>query len=87
MLNTMKSLLVELRDEPAFPIKVGTFTSEAIYTGLTIRDFLASQMIASFEHKEFYTTEGIASRAYELADAMLKVRSLPSKIEPYKKEE
>jgi hypothetical protein len=43
-------------------------------SGMDLRDWFAGQALASIKDKDFASVEGVADRAYEIADAMMKQR-------------
>ena len=62
---------------PAFPLPMGTETATGT-DGMTLRDFFAGQALAGMCASETdgvsYSSGNVASRAYKIADAMLKER-------------
>lgn len=59
---------------PAFPI-VGDQTSRLLeHPGMTLRDYLAGQALAGFDHHNSGYVDFIAKTCYQLADAMLAQR-------------
>ena len=69
-----------IANEPAFPsTKQGPTTAPEIYYGLTIRDYFAAKAMQSYlldKDRDSFTFEQWAEASYEMADAMLKARSM-----------
>ena len=67
-------------NEPAFPsTKQGPTTAPESYYGLTIRDYFAAKAMQSYlldKDRDSFTFEQWATASYEMADAMLKARSV-----------
>lgn len=78
---------------PAFPAPVEPktdWTLQDVTSGMSLRDWFAGQALAgAVQHQPCQpAANGMAQRAYELADAMLAVRALrptPSSPEPREK--
>ena len=66
-----------MKDIPAFPIGLEAFGEDK--TGMTLRDYFAAkamQAILARTDSRFTTTlEFVGGKAYQYADAMMKVRS------------
>lgn len=63
---------------PAFPVP--EYQSDVELHGMTLRDWFAGQALAAaliIVEGEIETAENIASRAYEIADAMIAERNKP----------
>lgn len=60
-----------IKDDPAFPMIFNDCPSQS-YTGLTIRQYYAAQVIASFINDIQTTPIHMAKRAFEIADAMIR---------------
>ena len=60
----------------AFPVKGWNGHEETINEGMDLRDYFAGQIIIGFlaNNKTDYSSKLIVELAYELADAMMKVR-------------
>ena len=60
----------------AFPVKGWNGHEETINEGMNLRDYFAGQIIVGFlaNNKTDYSSKLIVELAYELADAMMKVR-------------
>ncbi len=60
-----------MNDHPAFPVAYGGGRIE----GMTLRDYFAAKAMQGFQEQWVYdNSDEIASKAYTLADAMLKER-------------
>ena len=67
-------------NEPAFPsTSQGPTTAPEIYYGMTLRDYFAAKAMQSYlldKDRDSFTFEQWAAASYEMADAMLKARSM-----------
>jgi hypothetical protein len=63
-------------DEPAFPqTRVDAWDKPHVFDGMTLRDYFAGQALAGImAATTVCDPEAVASRAYVVADAMLKER-------------
>jgi hypothetical protein len=59
----------------AFPV-ISSDTNYVHDTGMTLRDWFAGQALASIKDEDFASAEGVADRAYEIADAMMQRRKV-----------
>ena len=60
---------------PAFPTEVVTTNDGWIHSGMTLRDYFAAKAMQGFQEQWVYdNSDEIASKAYKMADAMLKAR-------------
>jgi hypothetical protein len=65
-----------MNNPPAFPLhNHGVQTLGLHITGMTLRDYFAAKAMQGFQQEWVYdNSDEIASKAYALADAMLKAR-------------
>jgi hypothetical protein len=64
-----------MKDIPAFPIGLEAFGEDK--TGMTLRDYFAAKAMQGFMGSSWNVKsfEDMASKAYQLADAMMKART------------
>jgi hypothetical protein len=64
-----------MKDIPAFPIGLEAFGEDK--TGMTLRDYFATHAMQGFMGSSWNVKsfEDMASKAYQLADAMMKART------------
>lgn len=67
-----------MKNPPAFPFPAYTYPNGEINHGeggMTLRDYFAAKAMQGFQQEWVYdNSDEIASKAYDLADAMLKAR-------------
>jgi hypothetical protein len=65
-----------MNNSPAFPVFPETSGGHAAaFQGMTLRDYFAAKAMQGFQQEWVYdNSDEIASKAYALADAMLKAR-------------
>jgi hypothetical protein len=68
-----------MNNEPAFPVpsyvNADGETHDVLFQGMTLRDYFAAKAMQGFQGEWVYdNSDEIASKAYALADAMLKAR-------------
>ena len=66
-----------MKDIPAFPLDI-IYTQENVrFNGMTLRDYFASNALQGFMGSSWNVKsfEEMASKAYQLADAMMKART------------